>query len=322
MINREGTVDGGAYAPVAVVERSGLIEGVHFGAVVALDAEGRVVHRIGDPDHVIYPRSANKPMQASGMVRAGLELPDDELALVGASHSGEPMHVDGVRRMLARAGLDASALQNTPHLPSHEPSRDAEIRAGRGETSICADCSGKHAGMLITCSINGWDLATYLDDDHPLQQALRAELELTAGEPVAHTGIDGCGAPVWAISLTGLARAFAACVTAQPETPPRRVADAMRRHPEFVGGTDRDVTGFMTDVPGLLAKDGAEAVYAAAMPDGSAVAVKVSDGGFRAAQVALAAALPWAGVDPRLVSRWATVPVLGHGRPVGSVHAL
>ncbi len=310
-----------AHRVVAVVERSGLVEGVHCGTVVALDGAGRVVHAVGDPDLEVYPRSAAKPMQASGMVRLGLELPDDELALVGASHSGEPMHVDGVRRILARAGLDESALQNTPRLPLHEPSRDAEIKAGRGETSVCADCSGKHAGMVVTCVLNGWAVATYLDDDHPLQRALRAELELVAGEPVVHSGVDGCGAPIWAITLTGLARAFAGCVTAAEGSPPRRVADAMRRHPEMVGGTGRDVTGFMTAVPGLLAKEGAEAIYAAALPDGSAVALKISDGAFRAAQVALASALAAVGVDPERLAPWASVPVLGHGRPVGSVHA-
>jgi L-asparaginase II len=323
MINRVGWDEGRArYAPLAEVVRSGLVEGVHFGAAVGLASDGTVAFAVGDPDQLVYPRSAAKPMQAAGMVRAGLELPDDLLALVCASHSGEPRHVEGVRRILAGAGLDDSALRNTPRLPLHEPSARAVVRAGGAEASVYADCSGKHAGMLATCVVNGWPVETYLDPDHPLQAALLAEFEGAVAERSAHLGVDGCGAPIWACRLTALAQAFARCVTDPVGAPLRRAGDAMRAHPELVGGTDRDVTGFMRAVPGLLAKEGAEGVYAAALPDGRAVALKVSDGSFRAAQPALAAALVRLGVDAAAVADLATVPVLGHGRPVGEVHAL
>ena len=310
------------YVELAQVERSGLLEGVHHGAVVVLGEDGTVLMAAGDPDQLIYPRSTNKPMQAAGMVRAGLHLPADELALVGASHDGEPGHVAGARAILARHGLDETALQNTPGFPGHEPSRLAVIRDGRGRESVTGDCSGKHAGMLATCVVNGWDVGTYLQPDHPVQQCMRAELETLAGEPVAHTGVDGCGAPAWAITLTGLARAFAACTTATSDQPARQVADAMRAHPEMVGGTDRDVTAFMRAVPGLLAKEGAEAVYAAALPDGRAVALKIADGAFRAAQVVLAEALAVAGVGRASLLALSTVPVRGQGRRVGDVTAL
>jgi len=330
MINNVGTNSGNdrpvepmadGYVPLATVTRSGLTEGAHHGAVVVRSATGDVAYAAGDVDAAMYPRSANKPMQAAGMVTCGLDLDDASLALVGASHSGEPFHVAGVTAILAAVGLTPVDLQNTPHLPLHEPSARAAIRRGEAESSVMADCSGKHAGLLATCVLNGWSTSEYLDVEHPLQVRLRDVLADLAGEPVAHDGVDGCGAPLWAISLSGLARAFAACTTADVVTSQRRVADAMRAHPQNVGGTGRDVTRFMQAVPGLLAKEGAEGVYAAALPDGRAVALKIAGGSYPAAQVVLAAALVRAGVDPAAVAPLATTPVLGHGRLVGELRA-
>jgi L-asparaginase II len=313
---------GDAWVPVAEVVRSGLVESVHFGAVVVLGPAGEVEYAAGDPDAVVYGRSALKPMQAAGMVRAGLRLPADELALVAASHSGEAMHVAAARSILRRQGLDEAALQNTPRHPFDDASRLTDIRAGLPPRSVTGDCSGKHAGMVATCVINGWDVDSYLEPDHPLQQRLRTEVEELSGEPVRHTGVDGCGAPAWAVSLRALARAFGACATGTPGGPPREVADAMRAHPEMVGGTGRDVTGFMQAVPGLVAKEGAEAVYAAALGDGHAVCLKIADGGFRASQVVLASALQRLGVPAESMGGLVTVPVLGHGRDVGMVRAI
>lgn len=311
----------GKYGVVAEVVRSGLVEGVHFGAVVVLAADGSVRHAVGDPNQVVYARSAMKPMQAAGMLRVGLDLPDDLLALVCASHSGEPRHVDGVRRILDDVGLVESALQNTPRLPMHEASARAVVRAGGAEASVYADCSGKHAGMLATCVANGWPVDGYLDPAHPLQSVLRAEFEQSVGEPAAHAGVDGCGAPVWACRLAALAGGFARAVTDPPASWLRRAADAMRAFPEMVGGTDRAVTGLMRAVPGLLAKEGAEGIYAAALPDGTAVAVKISDGAFRAAEPVLVSALQRMGVPAAAVAPYGEVPVLGHGRRVGEVRA-
>jgi L-asparaginase II len=309
------------YARLAQYRRSGLVEGAHHGAVVVLSPNGDVEYAAGDVVAPMYPRSANKPMQATGMVELGLDVGDAWLALVAASHGGEPFHVEGVTALLASAGLTPDALQNTPHLPLHEPSARAAIRRGESETSLAGDCSGKHAGMLVTCVVNDWPTSTYLRADHPLQVHLRATLARLADEPVTHEGVDGCGAPLWSVSLVGLARAFAACTTADVATPQRRVADAMRSHPRNVGGSDRDVTQFMERVPGLLAKEGAEGVYAAALPDGRGVALKIAGGSYPAAQVVLAAALVRAGVEASLVEPLAAVPVLGHGEAVGELTA-
>jgi len=181
------------------------------------------------------------------------------------------------------------------------------------------NCSGKHAAMLATCVVNGWALDTYRQPDHPLQQSIRWQVEALAGEQVGHVGVDGCGAPVLSLTLTGLARSLSRAVQEEPESPARRVTGAMAAYPDFVGGTNRDVTAFMRAVPGLVAKDGAEGVYVAALPDGTAVALKVEDGADRARQVALAALLVGMGVERGTLAPLATVPLLGGGHPVGEV---
>jgi L-asparaginase II len=308
--------------PVAEVVRSGFVESVHHGSVVVIDPGGRVVLAVGEPDAPMFARSSNKLVQAAAMVASGLDLDGELLALGAASHSGEPFHLDGARRILAGAGLDESSLQNTPDLPYDATERREWIEAGRGPTSLAQNCSGKHAAMLATCVAAGWDLATYRDPAHPLQVAIAHRLAHLAGEPVTATGVDGCGAPVMAVTLTGLARSFAALATASPSTPEGRVAAAVRAHPEWVGGTRRDVTRLMRAVPGLVAKDGAEAVYAAALPSGHAAAVKIADGGERARPVVMAQALVAMGVEATAVEFLAEAPVLGHGEPVGAVRAL
>ncbi len=307
---------------VAEVVRSGFVESVHHGSVVVLASDGSVQLAVGDFASPIFPRSSNKPIQAAAMVRAGLPLDGELLALASASHSGEAFHLDGVRRILRSAGLDLDALQNTPDLPLDDAERTAWLAAGKPKAALAQNCSGKHSAMLATCVAAGWDVATYRDPEHPLQQLMNSTLAELAGEPVAATGVDGCGAPVMAVSLTGLARAFAAIATAPAGSAEARVAGAIRANPAWVGGTGRDVTAFIAGVPGLVAKDGAEAVYAAALPDGRAVALKIADGGNRAAQVVLAAALRAAGVQAAVLDELAETPVLGHGQRVGAVRAL
>ena len=161
------------------------------------------------------------------MLRAGLALPPHQLALASASHSAEPFHLDAVRDMLAAAGLTEADLQNTPDLPYDPEERDIWVAAGRPPRSLAQNCSGKHAAMLATCRLNGWDLATYRDPDHPAPAAMAAAIADLAGEPVAATAVDGCGAPVMAISLAGLARAFGR-LSAGPGTPR---GDRRRRDP-------------------------------------------------------------------------------------------
>jgi L-asparaginase II len=290
--------------------------------VVALDRDGSVVARAGDPTVVIYPRSSNKPLQALAMLRNGLDLPPDLLALVCASHDGTPMHLDAARRILATAGLDESALRNTADLPLDQTSAEDVVRAGGTRTALQQNCSGKHAGMLATCVINGWPLDTYLEHEHPLQQAIDAVLPSLTDETLGHVGIDGCGAPAHAMSLLGLARAFRNIATGAAGVDGEQVATAMRDHAEMVGGEARDVTTFMRHVPGLVAKDGAEAVFVAALPDGRAVAMKVADGNNRACPAAMVAALHILGVDVSEVAPLVRRPVLGHGQEVGAVSLL
>jgi L-asparaginase II len=309
--------------PVLVeVVRSGMVESRHRGSLVALDGTGAVALAVGDVDTPVYGRSANKPLQATAMVELGLDLPPPLLALVCASHNGEPVHIEGVRAILASAGLDDHALHNTPAYPLHEPSAHAVIRAGGRRASLLQNCSGKHAGMLVTCTVNGWPLDSYLEPDHPLQQHITAVVERLSDEEVAHVGVDGCGAPAHTLTLTGLARAFAAVATGPDGTPAARVGEAMTSHPGMVGGSGRDVTALMEGVPGLVAKDGAEGVLAAALPDGRAVALKLSDGSWRAFAAVALAALDRLGADTAGADRLRTVPVLGGGRPVGEAHAV
>jgi L-asparaginase II len=189
----------------------------------------------------------------------------------------------------------------------------AVLRAGGGPTPIYQNCSGKHAAMLATCAAAGWSIEGYVEPGHPLHAELRLTVESLAGEPVAAVGVDGCGAPVLALSLLALARCFAA---------KRRVADAMRGWPAVVGGTGRDVTALMTGVPGLLAKDGAKAVCAAATAAAPRLLSKIADGGDRARGPVMVAALRALGVAAPVLDELSTGPVLGGGRRVGAVRVV
>ncbi|MFI8189284.1 asparaginase [Streptomyces sp. NPDC085946] len=307
------------HAPVAHLVRGGVVEGVHYGSVVVLGADGEVRLALGDPEAAFYPRSALKPLQAVALVRAGLPLDGELLSLAAASHSGEDRHLAGTRRILERAGLTEDHLRNVPDLPFDPAVRDAWVRAGRPASRLAQNCSGKHAAMLVTCRVNGWSLDDYLDPAHPLQRAVAETVEDLTGQRVARVTVDGCGAPLFSVSLHGLARAAARITTAAPGTPEARVADAVRAHAEMASGAGRDVAALMRAVPGLLAKDGFEGVQVAALPDGRAVAVKIADGANRARVPVAAAALAHAGVDPTALTAFAGEPVLGGGVPVGGV---
>ncbi len=306
---------------LAEVVRSGFVESRHRGSVAALEDDGSLALSVGQVAEPMFPRSAVKPVQAVAMLRAGLQLDGELLALAAASHSGEPFHLHGVRRLLAGAGLDETALRTPPDWPLDEDSRLAVIRAGGEPRSVQMNCSGKHAAMLATCVAAGWSPDDYRAADHPLQQRIRATLEELSGESVAATGVDGCGAPLFAVSLTGLARAFSALVRSASGTPERRVADAVRAHPTWASGTTRDEAALMQGVPGLLAKAGAEAVYALALDDGRAVALKLEDGSQRARPAVVVAVLRKLGVEQPVLDEIAAIPVLGGGRPVGKIRA-
>lgn len=319
---------------LADVVRSGFVEGHHRGSVVVTNPDGGIEWSAGVVDRPMFPRSSNKPMQALGMLRHGLALDGELLALAGASHSGEDFHLDGVRRILATVDLDQSALRTPAQYPIDEQARDAWVRAGRAADPITMNCSGKHAAMIATCVTNGWPIHDqtrekspdavwgrddYRSPEHPLQQGIRTAIEDTAGEKAAHVAVDGCGAPLLALSLAGLARSFGLFAAAAPETPEGRIAAAFRKHPEYASGTSRDEAALMRAVPGLFCKAGAESVYAVGLPGGRGVAVKIEDGAPRARPVVMAAVLQRLGLDHEVIDRQTRFPLYGGGIEVGAV---
>ena len=302
------------------VVRSGFVECLHRGSVVALDADGSVAFAVGDPERPILPRSSNKPMQAVAMLRAGLDLDGKPLALACASHSGEPFHLDGVREILAGAGLDESALQTPAGLPGGR-GREAGLRRARrpSRAAVTMNCSRQACG-------DARDLCPQRVADHVVPRAAhplqvgpsRDAIEGSRGGKVsARPASTAAGAP-FGLTLAGLARAFRAIALAPTGPPSSRVAASIRSHPEWLGGTRRDVTRLIEGVPGLIAKDGAEGVYAAALPDGRAVALKIEDGGQRARPPVMVA--PWRTRRRRAGADGAgRRPTAGRGRAVGSV---
>lgn len=317
------------HAPLVAAIRDGLVESVHYGSAVALAADGSMAASAGDPLAPFYPRSALKPLQAVAMVRAGLELPADLLALAAASHSGAAAHRDGALRILELHGLAAGDLENSTDLPYGPAEREDWLRNGGTPTQITQNCSGKHAAMVATCVINGWPVRGYLDPSHPLQQLVaQTVIELTGEEPAAMS-TDGCGTPLFALTLSGMARAFGriAQAAADDDGGPgsggaeAAVGLAMQQHPQMVAGEGRDVTELMRLLPGAVAKDGFEGVQLVGLADGGAVAVKISDGGDRARMPATVRLLDALDVDTEPLAGIATSPVLGGGHEVGRLLA-
>ncbi|MFD6067689.1 MULTISPECIES: asparaginase [Amycolatopsis] len=304
--------------PVLVeVVRSGFVESVHRGALVITAPDGSVRFSAGDIERPVYPRSSNKPLQAVGMLRAGLTIGDEELALGCGSHNGEPGHVEGALAMLSRAGLTEDELACPPAFPLHESSMLAVASAGKRRAAM--NCSGKHAAMLMTCAQLGWPTKDYESEIHPLQKIVQATVADLTSETIEAVGVDGCGAPLFAFSLTGLARSFGRLVTAMGG-PERRVADAVRAHPWQVAGTGREDTVLMLNIDGLLSKGGAEGVHAFALPDGTALALKIDDGAARARIPLLLATLRHLGIDPGdEACGLGRDAVLGGGKPVGEL---
>lgn len=295
------------------------MEGHHRGAVVHVDAAGDIIWSRGDPETVIFPRSCNKPIQTVGLLRAGLRLRGRLLALSTASHSGEPMHLDGVREILALAELDESALQTPASYPLDPHVHADYIRSGGVRAPIAMDCSGKHAAMLSVCVDNGWDTTAYLRLEHPVQQAIVSAFEELTGGPAGAIGVDGCGAPLLGTSLVRLARSASTLIQSSAGTVERELVDAMVGWPEYVSGASRDECHLVKAFPGAIAKSGAEGVYVVAMPDGHAFALKIDDGSERAREPAMARALTIAGYAHEILER--RHPVLGGSREVGELRA-
>ena len=324
---------------LAEVIRSGIVESRHRGSLAVLAADGSLELAVGAAGRPMLPRSSNKPMQAAAMLRCGLRLEGELLALAAASHSGEEFHVRGVSRILRSAGLSESDLQCPPDLPLDETARNAWLRDGGVADRVHMNCSGKHAAMLATCVAAGWPTATYRDPDHPLQAQIKRVIAGLSGEPVAATGVDGCGAPLFSISVLGLARAFRELVLAETGSAERAVADAMRANPVWTSGTTRAEAAMAGAVPGLLIKSGAEGVCAFALADGRAAAVKFDDGAQRATPPIVAQLLiqliadgkrdapeprtgPTAPPGLAVLAELARPPVTGGGVPVGEIRAV
>jgi len=301
-------------AVLAEYIRDGVVESEHRGFLAALNVDGSILKSLGDVETKIFPRSTIKCAQASAMVRSGLDLEPRLLALAQSSHSGAQMHLDGAREILASVGLAESALQ----CALDRPLGDAERRAW-GEnppTQIAMNCSGKHAAMLATCVKNGWPIENYLEASHPLQLAIRSELEELAGEKISLTSTDGCGAPLFLLSLIGLARAVRE-ITISTDPVHQRVMSAARAFPEMVGGIGRHNTEMMQQVPGLFMKDGAEAVNVCSLIDGRTFVFKVSDGSLRAFRTIVHACLKDFGIDTPLTLE----KVMGGPRVIGTIRA-
>lgn len=307
--------------PLAEVVRSGFVESVHFGSVVGLSPSGVAVLSKGDIIAPVLPRSSAKPLQSLACLTAGAPLTETQLAIAAGSHSGEDGHVEVVDEILAGAGLSRDVLRCPETWPEDEATRLRLIRAGGSPVPIRMNCSGKHAAMLAACVANGWPVESYMDSEHPVGRHVRATVQELSGERVSHTAVDGCGLPLFGLSLAGLARAIRALACAAPGTPARRVADAMRAHPELVGGTSHPNTELMRALPGTIAKGGAEGVLVAATVDGHAVAVKVIGGSSEVTTPIVLAALTALGVDTEPAAALRTVPVLGGGQRVGEIRA-
>jgi L-asparaginase II len=316
-----------AGVPLVRVIRSGLEESVHVGDVAVVDAAGDLVAFVGDPERALFARSSMKPLQATvSLSLAPFEFSDKEVAVMCASHNAEPEHLEAVRSLMARAGVDEAALQ----CPAVRP-WDEEAAASHPERrKINSDCSGKHGGMLAACLAQGWPPDSYRRPDHPLQQRVLQSVLSTTGLGTVHVGVDGCGVPVHGLSLRSMATIYA-----RLSTPDRwaslapfadRAAKAMTAEPYLVAGRNRVDTAVMQAAPGVLVKGGAEGLICAVVMNADlGVAVKVADGAHRAAGPALIHTLHSLGaLDQTQVdalAAFARPSVLGGGEAVGELRA-
>ena len=317
-------------APLAAAHRGAMVESVHRGRIAVCDTRGGVLDATGDPEGYVYLRSSAKPFQALPLLLSGaadaLRLSDEELAVVCASHNAEPRHLSAVRSVLRRVGLAEDALQSGAHPPLYAPAAARMARSGDDPRPIHSNCSGKHAGMLALCVHEGWDTTGYRRPDHPVQQKILgalAEICVLGRDEILVAG-DNCGVPAFALPLKNVAIGFARLasgkgLTGELAVAARRIRDAMRSNPFMVAGTGRFDTELMESAD-LVAKSGAEAVFACGSPKGWGMAIKISDGSSRAVRPAALAALSRQGIE---------TPAAGtselrdlHGGKVGEIGAL
>ena len=297
--------------PVLIeVLRGSAVESRHAGSLAIVDASGALHTALGDVDRPVFPRSAVKLLQALPLVASGaadaFQLSDEELSLACASHNGEPEHVTTAAGVLAKLGLDETALECGTQWPGREPVLRGMLARGEQATALHNNCSGKHSGFVCVACLMARNAGTepaafargYVAADHPVMREVSAALSATTGMDVEHApcGIDGCSIPTFALPLRSLALAFARAGTGQGLSDAharaaRRLRQAVARAPFMVGGTDRFDTNVMQAFgEQLFCKIGAEGVYCAALPGlGLGVALKVDDGATRAAEAAMAA---------------------------------
>jgi L-asparaginase II len=299
-----GVLDPAGCVELAQVERSGMVESRHLGVAALVDSSGTLVRSLGAADALIYPRSTLKPLQAVAVLSAGAPLAGVQLVLATASHAGGPEHLEVVRSILALAGLSHDALQCPVDWPMGRSYRDELVREGGAPSRLHMNCSGKHAAFLLACVTNGWSTDDYLDPSHPLQARIRTTVEEFTGETIEHSGVDGCGAPLHATSVAGLARAIGK-VSAARSGEASRLTAAILENPWAIDGPGRANTVVIEQL-GLLAKLGAEGVLVLAAPSGTAVAVKILDGSLRAATLVALELL----IEAREVSRSHATQVL------------
>jgi L-asparaginase II len=302
---------------LAILSRSGLDESRHLGAAVVVSPDGSIVRALGDVDALVYGRSSLKFFQAIAVLRSGVALEGAQLVLATASHAGTAAHVKVVRELLSRAELDEDALQCPLDWPLDSASRSASSAPAR----VTMNCSGKHAAFLLACVVNGWPTLSYLEPTHPLQELIRDTVEEFTGQPVGHVGVDGCGAPVFATTLSSLATAVGR-VSASRDTAAAALAAAVLADPWAIDGPGRANTVVIEQL-GLLTKGGAEGVIVMAAPDGTAVALKMLDGNARATSLVALGLLASVGAisvdEADRVGALATEKVLGGGLPVGDI---
>ena len=303
------------FVEVAVLERAGLVESRHRGIAALVGPDGKVIDHLGVAKRLIYPRSSVKPLQVVAMRRAGLDLVGEELAICAGSHQGTGRHIALVDGILAGIGLDESALKCPPAWPGN-PSARAEAS---GESKAAFNCSGKHAGFIAASKAAGWDVGTYLEANHPLQKLVEEVLVEFSGEPILHSTVDGCGAPLHTITVEGLARAIGKFTANEPE-----IVNAMLASPWAVGDAKSPDAIIMEH--GMVAKLGAEGVFVIGLKSGHGVAVKIADGSLRAAPLVALRLLNRNGLldDATFASLHAklTVKSMGGDQSLGELRAL
>lgn len=287
-----------AAVPLTRLERGGVEEAIHLGHLAVADAAGGLHHGLGNTDRLTYFRSCAKPFQAYAALETGIvdrfHLQSEHVAIMAASHNGEPRHVDLVRDLLQRTGVPEAALQCGAHWPYYEPAAEAARRQFKEPIALFNNCSGKHAGMLAAGRTLGAPLDHYLELDHPVQQRIQASISAFTACPDADVryGIDGCSAPNAAVPLVSMARSFAAFISSR-DASARAIVEAMTTHPFLVGGTERFDTRLMEVTHGrLLAKGGAAGAHCTAdRASGLGLAIKLDSGDGSWTSVAVMSAL-------------------------------